>query len=363
MSVALAEYTSVRTGELENGGTPEGYECEGASGGGENGAERGGVVGEREATGRVYTGSDDEDSSVLEDLRAMFPLLDEEVLTTVLQTHEGRVEGAIDYLMAMNSQQAEGVEDVMPEPALQSFSEDIGGLPELIPSFVDEDDEDEEEFDPLPSYDEICPPLEPGPPPYSPPSQDHPFLRNRLADNFSLPRTIPLPRVDSPSLAPSRDPLQRDSPTLLPSMDPPQIDSPTLLPSMDPPQIDSRTLALRRDPPQTASPSRDPPQTASRSRDPPQADCTTMPGSRDPQADSPTPIDPSLAPNGDQQLQDISSSIRGGTCSSSADTSGRCQCGSDGFEKNVSLRRSGTSEQACNGDISSDEDFDHREGE
>ena len=362
MSVALADYTSAGAGQNRSGATSERYGCEGASGGssaGETGADGGSISEEsREAVPRLYTGSDDEDSSVLEDLTAMFPLLDQEVLTTVLHAHEGRLEAAIDYLMAMNCQRAEGVGDVMPDPAPQRFMEDIGGLPELIPSFINDDEEDEEEFeDRLPSYDEIYPPLEPGPPPYSPPSRNHSHLpptRGLLGDDpFNLPPINYLPQTDYPTVTPSRESLPTDSPTVTPSRESPQTDSPTVAPSRESLPTDNPTVAPSRESLPTDSlteaPSReslptDSP-TEAPSRESPQTDSLTEAPSMDlPQVDN-----SDVTANGDQHLQDSSLGAVGG-----------------GFESNFSdfvFQRSGRPEQAHNVDVSSDEDFDHREGE
>ena len=85
----------------------------------------------------------------------------------------------MDYLMAMNSMRGEeevGDEEELPEIEHLhdegQFSEDIGGPPELLPTFLHEESEEEEDvdsdIDPLPSYEEACLPIEPGPPPYYP---------------------------------------------------------------------------------------------------------------------------------------------------------------------------------------------------
>lgn len=76
------------------------------------------------------------ESSVLLDLNAMFPSLDHEVIVTVLQAHEGRVEAVVDYLMNVVGG---GGEEVDEEEELQGpFSDDIGGPPEIVPSFLQE---------------------------------------------------------------------------------------------------------------------------------------------------------------------------------------------------------------------------------
>lgn len=129
------------------------------------------------------------ESSVLLDLNAMFPSLDHEVIVTVLQAHEGRVEAVVDYLMNVVGG---GGEEVDEEEELQGpFSDDIGGPPEIVPSFLQEpaaEDDDiggppeivpsflqepaaddrslTESPDPLPTYEQACLPIEPGPPPY-----------------------------------------------------------------------------------------------------------------------------------------------------------------------------------------------------
>ena len=110
---------------------------------------------------------DDDESSVLLDLSAMFPSLDHEVVVTVLQAHEGRVEAVVDYLMRIVAGGGEEEEEV--EEELQGpFTDDIGGPPEIIPSFLQEDDDRplSESPDPLPTYEQSCMPIEPGPPPY-----------------------------------------------------------------------------------------------------------------------------------------------------------------------------------------------------
>jgi len=108
------------------------------------------------------------ESSVLLDLNAMFPSLDHEVIVTVLQAHEGRVEAVVDYLMNVVGG---GGEEVDEEEELQGpFSDDIGGPPEIVPSFLQETAADDrsltESPDPLPTYEQACLPIEPGPPPY-----------------------------------------------------------------------------------------------------------------------------------------------------------------------------------------------------
>ena len=108
------------------------------------------------------------ESSVLLDLNAMFPSLDHEVIVTVLQAHEGRVEAVVDYLMNVVGG---GGEEVDEEEELQGpFSDDIGGPPEIVPSFLQEPATDDrsltESPDPLPTYEQACLPIEPGPPPY-----------------------------------------------------------------------------------------------------------------------------------------------------------------------------------------------------
>lgn len=109
---------------------------------------------------------DDDESSVLLDLSAMFPSLDHEVVVTVLQAHEGRVEAVVDYLMRIV---AGGGEEEEEEELQGPFNDDIGGPPEIVPSFLQEDDDRSlsESPDPLPTYEQSCMPVEPGPPPYS----------------------------------------------------------------------------------------------------------------------------------------------------------------------------------------------------
>ncbi len=129
------------------------------------------------------------------------------MIATVLQSHDGRLDVAVDYLMTVCrgeggrsreegseveayheiqrefegqfSEDIGGLPELVPsfiyEPTEEEldgqFSEDIGGLPELVPSFIYEpievaEEEEEDDFDWLPSYEEACGPIEPGPPPY-----------------------------------------------------------------------------------------------------------------------------------------------------------------------------------------------------
>ena len=144
----------------------------------------------------LYPLSDDEDSSIVADLIAMFPTLDHEVIVTVLQAHEGRLQATVDYLMSTNSGEEPGrgensnhsARNGYLDPAhdlIGQFSEDIGGLPELLPRYlcdredewedkdrnsIDDKDDVEQDYstpgqahrsfdpedDPLPTYMEAC---------------------------------------------------------------------------------------------------------------------------------------------------------------------------------------------------------------
>ncbi len=167
------------------------------------------------------------------------------MIATVLQSHDGCLETAVEYLMAMCRAEVGGAEIEVVDvggadvgeadvgeadvggyekqgPEIEAyheihsefegqFSDDIGGLPELVPSFIfdpteEEEEEDEEYlredfggppellpnfvygpteeedfFDPLPSYEEACQPqVEVGPPPY-PSSLEHSIEPSRSA--------------------------------------------------------------------------------------------------------------------------------------------------------------------------------------
>lgn len=134
----------------------------------------------------LYPSSDDEESAVLADLVAMFPALDHDVILTVLQSHHGSLEAAVDYLMTASSlsesdqNQLNSTGTMYPVYDMEGqYSEDIGGLPEVVPTFeldegVEEEDSetDEEstsrdssptpdtrvslEDDPLPTYEKAC---------------------------------------------------------------------------------------------------------------------------------------------------------------------------------------------------------------
>lgn len=147
------------------------------------GAEGGG------ARAELYTGSDDEgeeDSSMLADLSSMFPALDHCVLVTVLKSHGGDLEATVDYLMALSLQGEDDdltlPPDILHQRLMESedrygqFSNEIGGLPEVLPSFMsgNQSDSDSDEMeedapvtqarsvgndvnsdeDPLPTYEE-----------------------------------------------------------------------------------------------------------------------------------------------------------------------------------------------------------------
>ena len=138
-------------------------------------ASRGAVGGV--ASSRVYTGSDDEDgeegsSVLLVDLAAMFPNIDHTELVTVFRSHKGDVDATVDYLMALSLHKESGGVSLTSSCALDEggqFSSEIGGLPEVLPSFMTQTDSDSDEEDvpvnqardkvnsdedPLPTYDE-----------------------------------------------------------------------------------------------------------------------------------------------------------------------------------------------------------------
>ncbi len=111
-------------------------------------------AGKNEASGPSPStlSDDEEESSVLADLLAMFPTLDQEVILTVLQAYDGRIQEAVEHLISSNYHQDEPVR-LLPIPQSRGdcsldlvrdmegqFSEDIGGLPEVLPRFIYDDD-------------------------------------------------------------------------------------------------------------------------------------------------------------------------------------------------------------------------------
>ncbi len=127
------------------------------------------------------------DSQCLAELSTMFPNIDYHVLVSVLQAHNGRMDTTVEYFMVtsntnyvtedFSSTRIDFTENPSQDMVGQ-FSEDIGGLPEMLPSFIydtqdtlytsDEDssftrsrspspDSDmNSEDDPLPTYEEAC---------------------------------------------------------------------------------------------------------------------------------------------------------------------------------------------------------------
>ena len=133
-------------------------------------------------------------SQTLAELSTIFPTIDYNVLVSVLQAHGGRLDTTVEYLMGMPDRLDSANETgVFPEQhavlgddhvvdslrdMVGQFSEDIGGLPELLPSFIydtqqGDSSEDEDSSvaltpspspdsnvdsadDPLPTYEEAC---------------------------------------------------------------------------------------------------------------------------------------------------------------------------------------------------------------
>ena len=107
---------------------------------------------EDQATAAYYSSDEDEESSMLANLVSMFPSLDHEVVVSVLQAHNGCIQAAVEYLMSNNAdhqdvQEVGGASDSALDPArdmVGQFSDDIGGLPEVLPSFLFDHTEDDE---------------------------------------------------------------------------------------------------------------------------------------------------------------------------------------------------------------------------
>ncbi len=144
---------------------------------------------EVETTARLYTMATSvipesvctADSLSLAELSTIFPNIEYNVLVSVLQANNGQMNTTVEYLI-VNPNTAEQTSDECTDYELQEmigqFSEDIGGLPEMLPSFLfdvqdtlcasDEDssvthsqspspDSDvNSEDDPLPTYEEAC---------------------------------------------------------------------------------------------------------------------------------------------------------------------------------------------------------------
>ena len=136
------------------------------------------------------TPSSNEQSQALAELSTIFPTIDYNVLVSVLQAHSGRMDTTVEYLMDIPIQDsAKETGAILPEEhaglgqhvvqdMVGQFSEDIGGLPELLPSFLydnQQEDSSEDETssvamspspspdsnvdsadDPLPTYEEAC---------------------------------------------------------------------------------------------------------------------------------------------------------------------------------------------------------------
>lgn len=110
-------------------------------------------VSHRENQASAYSSDEDEESSMLANLLAMFPSLEHEVIVTVLRAHDGRVQAAVEYLMNSTTDPTQemggAVGLALPihsDPArdmVGQFSDDIGGLPEMLPTFLFDREEDE----------------------------------------------------------------------------------------------------------------------------------------------------------------------------------------------------------------------------
>ncbi len=121
------------------------------------------------------------DSQCLAELSTMFPNIECNVLVSVLQANNGKMDATVEYFI-MNSNRTEYThtdEDHSQEDMVMGhFSEDIGGLPEMLPGFIFDvqdaqsgSDEDSSvtqsrspspdsninsDDDPLPTYEEAC---------------------------------------------------------------------------------------------------------------------------------------------------------------------------------------------------------------
>lgn len=88
----------------------------------------------------------------------MFPAVEHSELVTILRSHGGDLDATVDYLMALSLhiEATEGPTNIIHQELMQTdesygqFSDEIGGLPEVLPSFMssnqtDSDSDEEEE--------------------------------------------------------------------------------------------------------------------------------------------------------------------------------------------------------------------------
>ena len=97
----------------------------------------------------------------------MFPAIEHSELVTILHSHGGDLDATVDYLMALSLHiETEGATNVIHQGLMQAeesygqFSDEIGGLPSIVPGDQTDSDSDDEEGDApvneevLPSYEE-----------------------------------------------------------------------------------------------------------------------------------------------------------------------------------------------------------------
>ena len=89
----------------------------------------------------------------------MFPAVEHSELVTILKSHGGDLDATVDYLMALSLHtETEGATNIIHQGLMQAeesyriFSDEIGGPPEILPSFMtdnqtDSDSDEEEEGD------------------------------------------------------------------------------------------------------------------------------------------------------------------------------------------------------------------------
>ena len=113
---------------------------------------------------------------MLADLSSMFPSVAHKELVTIPRSHGGNLDDTVDYLMALSLyKETEGATNVVLSQAealqdkdsYEQFSNEIGGPPEALPSFMADESEEEDapvnhvgvgvsvdNEDPLPPYEE-----------------------------------------------------------------------------------------------------------------------------------------------------------------------------------------------------------------